>query len=150
MQRNPELWVIDASVAAKWHLRDEPLREQADAFWHRFQDGLIGAVAPRLSVHEIASAISVAGWVGRIEKGDAQAEIEQYASCGLPMPEDPAWLVVSASEFAFELRVPYYDCVYIALAERLGAWLVTSDRKLYDAVRDRLPFVRWLGDVALP
>lgn len=149
MQRNREVWVIDASVAAKWHLRDEPLREEADFFWDRFQGGTITAIAPHLSMHEIASALSVASWAGRIGQDDAMAEIDRYASCGIAMADDPAWLVADASGIAVRLRVPYYDCVYVALAQRLGARLVTSDRKLFDAVSSRLPFIHWLGGVSL-
>lgn len=38
-----------------------------------------------------------------------------------------------------------YDAVYLALAQNLGCEFWTADERLYNAVRDRLPWVRWVG-----
>jgi predicted nucleic acid-binding protein len=49
------------------------------------------------------------------------------------------WLAGRAFEIAAELRHPVYDCLYVALAEREGATLVTADRHLIG----RLAGSRW-------
>jgi predicted nucleic acid-binding protein len=43
-------------------------------------------------------------------------------------------------------RPAAYDSHYLALAEMLGCELWTGDRRLYNAVKDELPWVKWLGD----
>ena len=145
--RSPEGWVIDASVAIKWYLRDEDLRRQADSFRSRFSDGDIAAAAPHLSRHEVASALTVACSSGRITADQATTEINAYVRSGVSMDSDPRWLLGNAIEMAIGLRIAYYDAVYVALAESLRMQFVTADRRLYNAVNQRLPFVHWLGDV---
>ncbi|MCS7191206.1 MAG: type II toxin-antitoxin system VapC family toxin, partial [Fimbriimonadales bacterium] len=39
-----------------------------------------------------------------------------------------------------------YDCAYLALAQQLGVWFFTGDRRLYNALQPHLAFVRWVGD----
>jgi predicted nucleic acid-binding protein len=39
-------------------------------------------------------------------------------------------LLPRAIELAFDLQHPIYDCVYLALAEREKAALITADRRL--------------------
>ena len=46
-----------------------------------------------------------------------------------------------------DLNVSFYDAVYLVLAAALRMSFVTADRRLYEAVKQRLPFVRWLGDI---
>jgi len=41
-----------------------------------------------------------------------------------------------------------YDGAYLALAEETGSKLVTGDRRLYNAVKDCLPWVLWIEDYA--
>ncbi len=38
-----------------------------------------------------------------------------------------------------------YDALYLALARDHGCEFWTADERLYNAVRDRLPWVHWIG-----
>ncbi len=38
-----------------------------------------------------------------------------------------------------------YDAAYLALAEARGETLITGDLRMYNAVRDHLDWVRWIG-----
>jgi predicted nucleic acid-binding protein len=52
-----------------------------------------------------------------------------------------------AWEIAHEFRVPtVYDATYLALAELHECEFWTADEKLFKQVRDKLTFVRWLGN----
>ena len=42
-----------------------------------------------------------------------------------------------------------YDAHYVALAQMLGCSLWTADRNLVNAVQEKLPFVRWIGEYAV-
>ena len=39
-----------------------------------------------------------------------------------------------------------YDAHYLALAEMLGCEFWNADERLYNTVKDELPWVKWLGD----
>ncbi len=50
---------------------------------------------------------------------------------------------------AFDLET-VYDAVYLALAELRGCEFHTRDRRLYERVKDRLPFVHLLSPTVGP
>lgn len=47
-------------------------------------------------------------------------------------PDDT--LEVRALELALMLGLPVYDCIYLALAERLDGTLITADKRFLDAL----------------
>lgn len=59
---------------------------------------------------------------------------------GLTGLEERAWAL------ALEHERSAYNAAYLALAEHEGMLLITGDRRLYNAVKGRLPWVRWVGD----
>lgn len=140
-------WVIDASVAAKWYLRDEEFIPEADTLREGYRDGSLWAIAPHLSRYEVASAIVLASRLGRLSSAMAAREIENYLRLDLHQERDPNWLIQEARRIALELQVGFYDATYLSLAESLGLPLVTADKKLYDGVKDKVPYVRWIGDL---
>jgi hypothetical protein len=60
MEKTAEALVVDASVAAKWYLRDETDVEHADLLLTRFTTGELVLVAPEQIRYEIPATISVA------------------------------------------------------------------------------------------
>jgi len=145
--RNRDGWVIDASVANKWYLRDEDLLAQADAIRSAVEGLSVLGVCPHVARHEVANTMAVACRGGRTSRKQAMAYISEFLATGLSNDGDAYWLVTAAAAIAAELPVFINDAVYIALAENLGYEFVTDDRKLFDKVADRFPFVRWLGDI---
>jgi predicted nucleic acid-binding protein len=56
-------------------------------------------------------------------------------------------LVARAYEFATQFNQPTaYDTQYLAVAERLNCEFWTADERLYNAVRQELSWVKWLGN----
>ena len=118
--------VVDASVACKWFVEEAGAAEA---------DGLLvsgrNLVAPDLVIPEVCNALWRKSEAG--EMGDAQATV---AVDELPRFFDdlvPAvGLAARAFAIAKALRHPVYDCLYVALAERLGAHVVTADAKLIE------------------
>ena len=116
--------VVDASVAICWFVR-EAGTEKAN----RLVAGGSDLVAPSLMLAELANTLLKKTRRGEIRADIAQAglsEIRRFVPKIFNLPE----LVPSALAIALELGHPVYDCIYLALARRREAPLVTLDRRL--------------------
>jgi predicted nucleic acid-binding protein len=67
----------------------------------------------------------------------------------VPLSTDEDWVILDAAGRAVQTGIALYDAVYLSLAENLGLQYVTADRKLFDRISSRYPFVHWLGDIQL-
>ena len=73
-------FVVDASVAAKWHLTDEENTEQARSLLPRFGHGELELWAPEQIRYEVPSAITAAtiGKRPRITQEQGREAIEEF------------------------------------------------------------------------
>jgi predicted nucleic acid-binding protein len=119
--------VVDASIAVKWFIeedgRERALRilDQADR------------QAPDLIVAEVANVVCKKAVRGQVTDTQAHAicaALPRYFEILHPSEA----LAQSAIRMALGLRHPIYDCIYLACAARVGARLVTADRRLIAAV----------------
>ena len=128
--------VVDASIAAKWFLAEQG-SARALAFLARFERELCGpdllgvevcrtlvaaANARRITAEQARAIID--GWLGRTERGD------------FPLHPTDGGAMRSAADVAMRLGHPLKDCIYLALADRLGCLLATCDVKFRDRVAD--------------
>ena len=126
--------VIDASVACKWFF-NEPLSAEARRL-AAAGDAIF--IAPDMVLVECANAAWRRVRDGEITPAHARALIESLPLWFEALP--PAVeLHRAAFEMAHELGHPVYDCLYLALAEREQALVVTADR----AFADRVDGSRW-------
>ena len=118
--------VVDASVATKW-LVDEGRSDMA----RKLLEGNDEIHAPRLMASEVANALWNKTRRGEITRNEAGALL-------LAMPEMPVlWsadetICADALRLALALEHPAYDCMYLALAHRIGATVVTEDGRFAD------------------
>lgn len=134
--------VIDASVAVKWFVA-ENLHDEARVLLDRQADRLL---APDLLPIEVAN---VAWKKVRLEELLA-AEAARLVSAllgGIPALHPSAALLPRALALAADLDHPVYDCLYLALALREDAVLVTADRRFHEVVASSLHAgaTAWLG-----
>lgn len=136
-------YVIDASVAVKWFVRenlhDEALRllEYRERF-----------AAPELIVSEVTNIAWKKVVRNEISREQARAitiAISQY----IPTLRRSVELSERALELALILNHPVYDCLYLACAEVAGGKLITADRKLYQSVQgsEFESLINYLADV---
>ena len=141
------LLVIDASVAAKWFLpaSGEPLAAEARQLLTRYAAGQIRFAVPDLFWAECANILWKAVRQGRCRRSAADDAIQALRKQNLPTTSS-AELLEDAFSLAATFDRTVYDCLYVALALRLKAPLVTADSRLANALAAQLP-VKWLGAV---
>jgi predicted nucleic acid-binding protein len=134
--------VVDASVAVKWLLP-----EPGDAAAQELLANEERLVAPSLIRTEVAAALARRARFGEIEPRDAETAmglwLQTLRDGVIGLVADEADLV-TALGLAMELSHPFEDCLYLALAERLGAPLVTADKKFVNKARASHALVRVL------
>jgi predicted nucleic acid-binding protein len=135
---------IDASTAAKWQLADEADAEQARQMLYDYAAGRVAFMAPMIWHYEVANIMNKAVGTQRLTEEEGALAFAALQALGMefiPLPS-PA----EAYRLTRLYRRSVYDSLYLAVAQQYQVDLWTGDRRLYQAVRERLPFVKWIGD----
>ena len=117
--------VVDASVALKWFLADEPNADRAVAI---IRDGT-PLIAPDIVIAEVCNGAWRLARVGHLS--DAQlAEIAAALPNYFDALVSGRELAQAAVGIAARIDHPVYDCLYVALAAARQTALVTADGQL--------------------
>ncbi len=120
--------VVDASVAVKWLVAEED-SESAN----RLAAGAEDLHAPRLMASEVANTLWRKARLGEI--GRDRAGVLMAALTEMPVRWNvDETLCADAVRLALALDRPVYDCVYLALAHRVGAQVITADVRFANAL----------------
>ena len=120
--------VVDASVAVKWLVAEED-SESAN----RLAAGAEDLHAPRLMASEVANTLWRKARLGEI--GRDRAGVLMAALTEMPVHWNiDETLCADAVRLALALDRPVYDCVYLALAHRIGAQVITADARFANAL----------------
>ena len=91
------------------------------------------------------NGLKIAQKRGRIDKDTIQAAIEGFFNLEIK--------VYNASHFSNKILdivnsydISSYDASYLALAENEKTPFVTADKVLYNKVRKKLKYIKWLGE----
>lgn len=138
--------VIDASVILKWYLPDEEFAPKALNILHRHVSGEIALCAPTILPYEILNALLVAERKGRVNEEVTQSAFNAFLDLEInflnPFIDYPD--IISPAR-SFNRSV--YDASYLAVAEKRNFDFVTGDKRLYNAVRKKLKWVQWIGQM---
>lgn len=129
--------VIDSSVAFKWFDTTEEGADFAAGLLRRHARDEVALIAPAHLALEVINALARRGVdpqaleraIGLLDDADL-----------LVAPLDPE-LLVEAARLAHSERMALYDAVFVALAIRLEAELVTADRRQASTASCRVRFV---------
>jgi len=137
------LIVVDASVAVKWLLPEE---DEDSA--QQVLDSGESLIGPELIRVEVAAAVARKVRFQEITAHDG----ETAAALWIQSIADGVITLISnetdvrdAFRLALALKHPLQDCLYLALAQRLGVPLVTANRKFAARARSSYAFVQMLG-----
>lgn len=138
---------VDASVIIPALVPHE-LSGKAEALLLEWQSDRIALVAPSLLGYEVASTVRRFVRFGLLPATAGEQAIAQWLE--MPIRLSSRRRLFS---LAFRLANQYdrpraYDAAYLALAQLNDCEFWTADEKLYNAVRDELDWVRWLGNYA--
>ena len=138
-------YVVDASVAVKWFIKErEDDREAAFALRRRHIEGQSRMIVPELFLLEVPNAIKASK---RATEDELSKVITTLHDLDLQI-ERHSWDVLrKANAIAWAYNLTWYDGVYVALAEVLGYPLVTADEALMRKMRGHSILVR-LKDLA--
>lgn len=139
--------VIDANVAIKWVLK-EPDSNVAEALLEELNRKGTVMYAPALLTYEVANILFENVRQGKITLENAKEGIKDVLATGLKLEFiQGTMLNIRALELAQHFNLPAtYDAHYLALAESKHCELWTADKRLWNSVRGKLPWVRWLAD----
>lgn len=127
--------VVDASVAVKWFLKEEHSEEslailETDRKLH----------APIIAECEVAGSFSRALRRGDIDTSEAQNCFERWM---LSLRTNVVSIshdredVIAGHDLALKLEHPLADCIYLAMAKRIRATLVTADKPFFDKTKKK-------------
>ena len=136
--------VLDASVAIKWVNPHEPLADKAILIREDYERGSVSLVVPMFWDYEVANGVNKAVARGQLSTEEGREAIALLLAihaqkAPLPSPQDSYAL-------ARRYQRSVYDSWYLQLAEKEGCELWTADRKLYNALKDTVPWIKWLAD----
>ena len=138
-------FVVDASVAVKWYLRDEPDTEFADRVLDDFQRGHTSLFAPNQIRYEVPSAIRNALRARRLLPAPGRLSIADFLALRIATVDDDT-LIEAGYDQALQFDCSLYDGLYLSLAETLVCPFVYADKRLRNALGTRFPLAIWLAD----
>jgi predicted nucleic acid-binding protein len=135
---------IDSSVALKLILDEEDSEAARNLLTSYFQQQR-DVIAPTLLNYEIANVLRKQCAFRGMSQEIADRNLRIFLQLPISVVSDDS-LHETALRLANGLDLPgSYDAHYIALAQRMGCDLWTADKRLLNALRGRLPFVRNLA-----
>lgn len=142
-------FIVDASVAGKWYLKDEELTAPALRLFEDFTHGRVGLLAPDHILYEVPSAIRNAVPRARLDPFQARNSISLFLAAEIPTVRSES-LVLMGFDEAHRFGCSLYDGLYLALARTSRLPLVHADGRLRRNLGGRFPFELWLEDYSSP
>ena len=139
-------YVLDASVAVKWVL-PEPDSSKATALRDDYRRAVHELLSPDTFTAEVAHALLKAERRKLIPHGEALVRLARVLRMLPQLHSILPDLLPRAAVIASEARIGVYDCLYVALAEREGCRMVTSDARLLGVLQKQYPFLIELAAV---
>lgn len=126
------LLVIDASVAIKWFVSNEPGRIEALRILDRVRDDPSHFAVPELFFNEmLAVLVRLAGDDGTAVRG----HLEALQNLGFDRIGNGGELLATAAEIACRYHISGYDSVYAASAQLTGGRWLTADARAHKKIQ---------------
>jgi predicted nucleic acid-binding protein len=141
-----ERLLIDSGILVKWQLTSEEYASEAQELLEDWRHRVTKVCVPIHVFTEVMSAFLKAQRRGRLSEQEALDGVNILLGFPVTFYKVTGRIITRALQIATQENQRGYDCVYVALAERKGMDFWTADERLFNAVRLRYPFVRWIAD----
>jgi len=139
--------VVDENLALKWVLLEADSHTSI-LLLDKWTDEGTTVIAPALFAYEVTNILYRQTVSGKLTYDESRRGLEKLFSLDIRLTFSLYEEVsAQAMEFARRFHLPAtYDAHYLALAyaEQCECW--TADRRLWNAVKRELVWVRWLGE----
>ena len=105
--------------------------------------GRLQLAAPDLLLYKVTNAVVQARRRGRISDEQVEDILSSFEGLNIVL-RSVTWQQMLPLAQRFDRSA--YDAAYLALAEATAQPLVTGDLRMYNAVREHLDWVKWIGD----
>lgn len=141
--------VVDSGILLASVL-DEAISEKSKALLSYWERESFKFAAPLLFHYEIVAVARKAVHQKRIQLERGIAIRDSLLAYPVETLIDDALLKRAYEKRAYELTTEHnrptaYDSQYLAVAERLNCEFWTADQRLFNAVREQLAWVKWVG-----
>ena len=131
--RKKKRFVIDSSVAVKWlNTQDEQYIDQADKILKYVQKGKAELIMPELSKHEVGNALLNKG----MNLPATKKSLATFYSLPIQFTILEEQLALESTEIANKHQITFYDAIFVALARRLDAVLITNNPKHQKIIKE--------------
>jgi len=137
--------VLDASVVLKWYLTDDECGQEALNILEQHVAGNVVLFAPSILPYEVLNALLVAERMGRIAEEVTEEAFHAFLELEINFQGSFRDYLDILSVARFFQRSAY-DASYLSLARGKNIDFVTGDKQLYNAVKDKLKWVKWIGE----
>jgi predicted nucleic acid-binding protein len=138
---------VDANVVV-WSLVPAPLTDKAQELLKEAHAKQLTLVSPSLLAFEVASTLRRLVYLRAISAGEGEEAFAIFSRIPIRFSQRRG-IVPLAWQLTKQYNRPRaYDTAYMAVAELYSCDLWTADERLYNAVENRVPWVKWLGDYA--
>ena len=139
--------VVDTSIAIKWVLQESD-SDIAETMLIEWSSNGVVILAPALLTYEVTNALYKKARKGEITFETATEALTKVLLSGVALNfSQDSNLGRRAIELAHQFGLTAtYDAHYLALAEREGCELWTADTRMWNSIRGKLTWVRWIGD----
>jgi predicted nucleic acid-binding protein len=136
----PKIICADANFIVRL-LSDPPNAISYSNLWRQWKSAGDQIIAPTIYCYEVTNVFHRMSLAGQISPEEAEQLLEEALNIGITLYGDKA-LHQRALALAKTLNLSAaYDAHYLALSERFNAEFYTSDKRLFNSVKDTLTWV---------
>ena len=140
-------YALDSCSGFKWLVVEQDT-DKARKLRDEYRQGVHELIAPDVFPVEVCHALTRAERQGRITPAEGvQLMADMLNTLPALFPSLP--LLPRAYQISSGARIGVYDCLYVALAEREGCDLVTTDARLISNLGPAVPLYRAANDAAV-
>ena len=138
---------VDASLLI-WALLPYPMSANARTLLATWQQSQTTLIAPALMAFEVTSSLRRLVHLREITAAEGEEAFASFQRVKVRLSHRQT-LFPLAWQLAKQFKRPRaYDTAYLALAQLDHCDFWTADEKLYNSVKDALPWVHWVGNAS--